>query len=41
MKLTERFQLWDLKRDLKRYESKVKFLKQLIKHFEKEYKKKK
>ena len=39
MKLTERLHLWDIKRDLRNYESKVKFLKQLIKHFEKKYKK--
>ena len=39
MKLTTRWQLWDLKRDIKRYESKVKFLKLLVKHIKMEVKK--
>ena len=38
MKLMKRFQLWDVKRELKMYEGKVKFFKSLIKHLEKEYK---
>jgi len=35
MKLTTRFQLWDVKREIKFYESKIKFLKQIIKHLKK------
>lgn len=37
MKFINKLQLWDLKRDLKRYEEKVKLLKLMIKHFKKEY----
>lgn len=33
MKLMDRMQLWDLQRDLKHAEGKVKFLKEVIKHF--------
>ena len=36
MKLTTRFQLWDLKREIEFFESRVKFLKQVIKHIKKE-----
>ena len=33
MKITQRMQLWDLKREIKFYEGKVRFLKQILKHF--------
>jgi len=36
MKITKRWQIWDIKRDIKRYEEKIKFLKKLVKHIEKE-----
>lgn len=36
MKLTTRWQLWDLRREIKYHESKAKFLKLLVKHIKKE-----
>ena len=38
MKITKRLQLWDIKRDIKFHERKVRFLKKIYKHLEKEYK---
>ncbi len=38
MKLTTRWQIRDLKREIKHLESKVKFLKNLVKHIMKEEK---
>jgi len=35
MKLTTRWQIWDLKREIKYYESKVKFLKLVLKDIKK------
>jgi len=37
MKITERWHLWSLKREVKFLERKSKFLKNLIKHFKKKY----
>ncbi len=39
MKILQRWTLWDIKRDLKHSEQKVKFLKLVLKHLEKEYRK--
>ena len=36
MKLMTRLTLWDLKRDIKHYEEKIKLIKQVIKHIENE-----
>ena len=38
MKLIKRMQLWDLKRDIKRFESKIRLIKAVIKQIEKEEK---
>lgn len=40
MKLFDRMHLWEIKKDIKRYESKVRFLKKLHKHLKKEFEKK-
>ncbi len=34
MKMLDRMQIWDLKRELKSYESKVNLIKAIIKHLE-------
>ena len=39
MKITTRWQIWDLKREIKHLESRVKFLKKLVKHIIKDEKK--
>ena len=39
MKLMDRFHLWEIKREIKFLEKKTKFLKQVLKHLEKEYSK--
>lgn len=35
MKLMTRLQLWDLKRDIKHYEAKIRLIKAIIKHIKK------
>ena len=37
MKLTDKWHLWDIRREIKFHERKIKFLKLLLKHFKKEY----
>ncbi len=38
MKFMNRLHIWDIKREIKFYEGKLKFMKDLLKHFQKEYK---
>ena len=35
MKITTKWQLWDLKREIKHLESRIRFLKNLVKHIKK------